>query len=466
MSRKRKQKAKNTGQPSRGLRTAHPRSHPEPMDAIDKNQLSLYPDSEDAEDATAGDLRSSEITMASDLNPESPDHTQESVVAQPAQDPLHVVDETTPMESHAEPTDVPSTSVSAANEPLDTGNAVDSVSVQDAGRVSAPCPVDASPSRNEPHADAAGATPADGAMDGTMPHRADNDAASLGATLRLAREARDWSMNDVGQQLRLPVRIIERLEKDDYAGMTQGVYLRGYLTSYVKLLDVPLDLALRAADSHIEAVPLVATDTTSHSRYLFDRYSVSATYLILTALIVAPAVWLATHGGLEQNLARTLPLDGALITEPAVPQDMTGSSARIAASEKSGELEVDPPPVISSIASFPSASAPVNTATSGSVPGATENATAAHHFTLKLSGESWVEILDAEGNRVEYGLLPQGTDQTYEVSGPLTVHLGNASAVELQVDGRHVDLEPYQNANVARLTLFDDSAAPESSSNE
>src|SRR4029077_16302842 len=64
-----------------------------------------------------------------------------------------------------------------------------------------------------------------------------------------------------------------------------------------------------------------ATGKVSRSRYLFDRYSVSATYLILTALIVVPAVWLATHGGLEQNLAHTTPLDNPTSTIAQLPAD-------------------------------------------------------------------------------------------------------------------------------------------------
>lgn len=86
------------------------------------------------------------------------------------------------------------------------------------------------------------------------------------------------------------------------------MYLRGYLTSYARLLDMPQILAEKViAERGVQA--LVSTGRVSRSRYLMDRYSVSAAYLILTALVVGPAVWLATHGGLEQNLARTVLLE-------------------------------------------------------------------------------------------------------------------------------------------------------------
>jgi hypothetical protein len=135
------------------------------------------------------------------------------------------------------------------------------------------------------------------------------NAESLGARLRDAREAHGWNVGDVVAELRIPARIIERLEDDDYAGFSDAVFLRGYLNSYARLVGVPVDETVKVVDAHARVAPLVATGTISRSRYLFERYSAGATYLTLTAIIVVPAVWLATHGGLQQNLARVTPLD-------------------------------------------------------------------------------------------------------------------------------------------------------------
>lgn len=309
--------------------------------------------------------------------------------------------------------------------------------------------------------DAPDNTPAEPASGRDIRFRRDDPGAgeaSFGATLRATREQRGWTQTDVGARLKLPIRLIERLEQDDYAGMTQGVYLRGYLTSYARLLDLPVSVAEQVAEERVEAVPLVATGTTSHSRYLFDRYSVSATYLILTALIVAPAVWLATHGGLEQNLARNLPLDGALV---ALDEPMPGSALAANASVDPGAprrtIAVDPPPIISSIASFPSlqTAAPAEQETRVPQIRAPEVMPDGHSLTLRLTEESWVEVLDTEGKRVEYGLLPAGIERSYHASGPLSVHLGNADGATILADGKVVDLAPFRRANVVRLTVFD-----------
>jgi len=294
---------------------------------------------------------------------------------------------------------------------------------------------------------------------------------SFGQRLRTAREAKGLTHSDIAQRLRLPLRLIGRLEADDYSGMEEGVYLRGYLSSYARLVGVPTVAAETIASQHTHAAPLVATGKVSRSRYLFDRYSVSATYLILTGLIVVPAVWLATHGGLEQNLARTTPLDSpTTIQVPAqMPIDAPAADNTIAAAvtdtatlpsdATTSVAATDAPkqeqPVVASMTPFSAPSAPaVPTQDTSSHVGS-----GAHSMSLKLSQASWVEILGADGSKLEYGILPAGSERTYSSDKPVSVRLGNAEGAEVKVDGKTIDLAPFRHANVARLRVFGENGA-------
>lgn len=301
---------------------------------------------------------------------------------------------------------------------------------------------------------------------------------SFGQRLRAAREAKGLTRTELAQSLKLPLRLIGRLEDDNYSGIDQGVYLRGYLSSYARAVGIPTVAAETVAAANIRSAPLVATGQVSRSRYLFDRYSVSATYLILTGLIVLPAVWLATHGGLEQNLARTTPLDGptTTISLPATPPsaaDDVGDANREAATQsastaadtaassaatdlaktEAAKTETAKPeqmPVIASMAPFtsPASAAPVPEASSAHA------ATGAHALVLRLKAASWVEIVAADGSKLEYGILPGGVEKTYSSDGPLSVRLGNAEGAEVDLDGKPLDLAPFRHANVARLRVF------------
>ncbi|MGA9340915.1 MAG: RodZ domain-containing protein [Rhodanobacteraceae bacterium] len=282
----------------------------------------------------------------------------------------------------------------------------------------------------------------------------ESKATTIGARLRAARERAGLSREDVAARLKLPPRLIGRLEGNDYATLDHGVYLRGYLTSYAKLVNVPAEVAENADGCAVEPADLVVTGTVSRSRYLFDRYSVSATYLILTALIVAPAVWLATHGGLEQNLARTAPLDvpnGAAATTTGNAQGRAGASGIDAVSVAPPPVDIKPAasePIVASMAPFP-ASPLVDEA-----PVVPIEKAGSHVLTLKITQASWVEVIGSDGTKLEYGLLPAGTERSYRSDDPLSVRIGNTVGVDIESDGTPVDLGPFRHANVARLVLF------------
>jgi cytoskeleton protein RodZ len=289
--------------------------------------------------------------------------------------------------------------------------------------------------------------------------------ASFGRELAAAREARGWTQADVGQRLRLPARLIARLEADDYEGLTEGVFLRGYLASYARLVGLAPERADRVAQAHSSAPPLVATGTISRSRYLFERYSVSATYLVLTAIIVVPAVWLATHGGLQQNLARTTPLDpppaAATLRDAApAPGDATARDTA-APAEPSAGVNADAP-VIASMAPFPSVVAEAPPAPPAPAPEpatAPAAGTGSHLLSLSLEQQSWVEVVAADGRKLEYGMLAAGSVHRYRSDGPLSVRIGNAQGADVRTDGAPVDLAPFQRGNVAHLRVFGDSGA-------
>ncbi len=80
--------------------------------------------------------------------------------------------------------------------------------------------------------------------------------------------------------------------------------------------------------------------------------------------------------------------------------------------------------------------------------------TGAHVVQLKLSQQSWVEILGTDGRKLEYGILAGGSDRSYRSDGPVTIRLGNAQGAEVRSDGSVVDLTPFQRGNVAHVKLF------------
>ena len=287
----------------------------------------------------------------------------------------------------------------------------------------------------------------------------------LGQRLRGVREARGMSCEAAAQRLKLPLAVVQALEAERYDRIGHGIYLRGYLAKYLQLLDLPQVLAERVVNEHVELPLLVTSGTISRPRYLFNRYSVSALYLILTGVIIVPAVLLAMRTGFDQNLARIAPLDVPEAVAPAttsagndnvVPTTSVAadSASTIAASTTSAQPAppvADETPLVASMAPFPA----IKPAAGGDTGNSDKPAVAigAHNLRLSLTEPSWVEIVASDGQKLEYGLLPAGSVRNYRSDKALDVRLGNCIGASVELDGKTQDIAPYRHSNVAHFKL-------------
>jgi cytoskeleton protein RodZ len=252
----------------------------------------------------------------------------------------------------------------------------------------------------------------------------------LGLRLRNAREGKRWSREAVAQQLKLPVAVIEAIEKEDWARLGAPIYARSYLGSYVRLLDLPpslVDEAVRPAPT----APLVAMGGVPAGKRMVDRSLLNLGYLAITAAIVGSVVMLAMHFQAPAREAQVLSLE---TPTPAAPRPAPGTSP--APTPRS--------PVMASMTpALPSAP----------VAPATPPAAATNELVLRFRGESWVEVLDPAGNVVERGLVPAGSERHLRAGVVGLVKFGNADAVDVFQAGQAVDVGAFRQANVARFAV-------------
>jgi cytoskeleton protein RodZ len=70
-----------------------------------------------------------------------------------------------------------------------------------------------------------------------------------------------------------------------------------------------------------------------------------------------------------------------------------------------------------------------------------------------LAGPAWVEVRDARGEVLVARTLPAGNRQSFTGIAPLSVRIGNSRLVKLRFNDAAVDLTPYAQRGIARLTL-------------
>jgi len=266
-------------------------------------------------------------------------------------------------------------------------------------------------------------------------------ALSVGQLLREGRERAGLSVEDVVGKIKLASRQIEALEADDFQALPETAFVRGFVRSYAKLLDMdaqPLLDALPGAKTepvkvdplHVEApFPTVWTKRRQSFNLLI------AAFLVVLA-IAGFAIWQAntpepiaevqqTQEVVDETLVEmSLPLseqvemmEGSVMPESAVPDTAVQSPLEAA----------DSTPVTPSVTTL----------------------------RLVFDRESWAEIQDRSGKMLSRQINPPGSELRLEGVAPFELVIGHATAVRLYLRDKPVDLSSYINASsdVARLTL-------------
>ena len=295
---------------------------------------------------------------------------------------------------------------------------------------------------------------------------------AFGNRLRAAREARGTDLETCAHALRLPLRVLRKLEQGEHDGIDSKIYLASYIGTYGRHLGIG-DEAIQAEQARIRHVepPLVATGGISHSRFLLDRYATAATYVVLTLVIAVPTIWFGVRSTLDRDLSHLTPLDASPVAQqdasaPAVSAARTVASTAPASATPAQPQAATPTaseqPLMASMAPFPNlGNDTLPTPPTISAAATVESGSGAHSLSLSLSAASWVEVTGQDGKRLEYGLLPAGTSKTWHSDQPLDVRIGNVGGAQVSIDGQPVTLDGFRRANVAhfRVQIADGKAA-------
>src|SRR5688500_18755967 len=130
-----------------------------------------------------------------------------------------------------------------------------------------------------------------------------------GSRLRKAREAAGLSQEDVATRLKMPLRVVQSLENEDWDRLGAPVFVRGQLRSYSRLVGLATSTTLEASGvAPIEPAKLVSRSYTPRMQRLMEQGTRRLIYIVFTAAIAVP-VWLATKPHLAINPTTVQPLD-------------------------------------------------------------------------------------------------------------------------------------------------------------
>ena len=327
-----------------------------------------------------------------------------------------------------------------------------------------------------------------------VPATASVDAMSPGARLAAERQAHGLTIEQVASQLNLAPRQIAALEADNYAALPGMVIARGFLRAYAKLLKVdptPLLAVLVEKNSPASAVPMRHALSASFSETRLPSLTSSSMrskglpVVAGVAVVVAACAASYALGWWPESLSRRVgqfragsTTGGGVAVEATTPgtvadapvAGVTETSATsigaVVADDLALPLQSSVLPALPPVTAAPLGSAPVNVVPQPAAPSATvqpptkgpaaaaaDTTSAANPLVLNVHDDSWVEIKRADNTAVVGKIVKGGSVETFEVSEPVTVTIGNIAGVDASLRGTPLDLTSAATGNVARLRL-------------
>lgn len=305
----------------------------------------------------------------------------------------------------------------------------------------------------------------------------------VGYRLQQARERKKLSITDAATQLRFTRATVVHLEQEEWDKLHSRIYARGYLLSYTKFLGLPSDDMLSAFNAQYGEAerPNLLLNKTFPVEKPFPWLS---SLLVITVLIIAA---LAYHYWPQQSFTSSQQSDAQAINDTAESMLQTAPETELMnddisiqanpqnAQDTRGVSKLDEKPVSAlTIESMPvdmtnseqqtqtepmPEAAEVNAAEAMAVnnqetpvEAATPAANGEANLTLVITDASWIEVKDKAGNTLLSRVLEQ---EAVDLNGPapLAIRIGNVAGTRLRFNDKEVDLEPFRQNNIARLTL-------------
>ena len=275
--------------------------------------------------------------------------------------------------------------------------------------------------------------------------------------LRAAREMHSLPIDVVAAALKVPVKKLQALEDDDIGALPDPVFARALAASVCRALRVDPAPVLAKLPGAVRP-GLAQEDRTiaSNIRSGAPRTGRAPAWMPSRGVIVVVGLLLVGAAALLWLPATVFERIGASVSRLAA-RDASGNGASGTALADAAPGTVAEPPVAAVEPSAPVV--PVipaaGMATSSAAPASAAAAMSPGNAVVFVArAETWITVTEAGGKQLLRRSLQAG--ETVALSGmlPLSVVVGRASGVDVQVRGKPFDLAPFtKSGGVARFEV-------------
>ncbi|PMG97494.1 cytoskeleton protein RodZ [Vibrio lentus] len=293
-------------------------------------------------------------------------------------------------------------------------------------------------------------------------------AIEAGTLLKNKRESLGLTQKQISDRLKLRVTLIQQIEENQFESDQVATFMRGYIRSYAKYVNLDEKVVLsalhHAGDAQHQEQEMLSfsrkTKTEKHnSRIMILTWSIFAVIAGISSLW-----WWQNQqqDTLSQSLVNTESSEELVVEESLDPEltsleviEAEQNTETSPATENSDDLLT----VVSAAEASENVEQVEETQDVAEVtPVAAESETVtpepvANELVMQFSADCWIQVKDAAGKTLSTGIKKAG--QTLNLSGtaPYKVILGAPEGVSMTFASEPVDLSGYTSGKVARITL-------------
>lgn len=294
---------------------------------------------------------------------------------------------------------------------------------------------------------------------------------TVGQLLKQEREQRKLTLEHVAKQLNLKVEVLKSLEADQPDKAILPTFMRGYVRAYARFLKMPeQQLLSRFEQVHqVKSTPVKAMKTFSNrqAKQQTETRFMWLTYVIVAILLASLAAWLwqgardftGTIGSTDTTepiVISAVDADSSAAPQtelmPVIEQAAVLNTADSAASAaEASALILTPQTVLTSEEAVVELPEPVVESSSESF--GDSNDSGLDRLKMTFNDNCWIDVLDANGERIAYGTKQSGYVMELNARGPFTITLGNPSVVAIDINQKPFDMSGFPGGRVAKFTL-------------
>ena len=286
----------------------------------------------------------------------------------------------------------------------------------------------------------------------------DNEQPSMnsdfGTVLSEARNAQNFTVDDISKHLKIPVHTLEAIEANDLDALPPPTFTQGYIRVYAKFLEISEDAVLEMYNA---AVPHDnASDLKPRSNLPGEASSQSPLVKLVTILLILAGITAVVYGSFQYYQEKADVMEDEL--EAKAPS-FTGSSLD-SPTEYHADEEAEATDSLDTITETVEGDDDSTTLeVTASVADEVEVEARAEDVetvesvpetdTLEIYADqgSWMEVRDASRARLFYNMVPVGGNKTLTGEAPFRISLGNARTTRLVVNGVEIDISEYIKPN-------------------